>query len=274
MGSCYHYVSDYLTHLAHCADVTREYCTRFCGILLVDGKYIKVKGYGKEIPVIYGIDYQTHDIPSYSLVRGESYLGCKRFFESIKLCGYPLTAIISDDNKNIRDAASYIFPKTITQLCLNHYQQSVKKTLDLDFNPRHREFYRSFKTLFTMKRDESDFNRRAKGILGDFQDEAHCVQVMIDCYRKLPLLRGWSQGKHIPTTTNLIESFNSHLEGRLKSIKGFESFAHANTWLNAYFLNRRVKKFTDCEGKFERLNGKTSLSQTQKPGIDIPDFFH
>jgi len=125
-----------------------------------------------------------------------------------------------------------------------------------------------------MKRDESDFNRRAKGILGDFQDEAHCVQVMIDCYRKLPLLRGWSQGKHIPTTTNLIESFNSHLEGRLKSIKCFESFAHANTWLNAYFLNRRVKKFTDCEGKFERLNGKTSLSQTQKPGIDIPDFFH
>lgn len=274
VGTCYNKVNDYLCSLPHCADVTREFCARFCGVLLVDGKYVKVKGYRREIPVIYGIDYQTHDIPTYSLVRGENYLACKRFFESVKLSGYPLTSIVSDDNKNIRDAATYIFPNTVAQLCLNHYQQSVKNTLDLECNQTHREFYRSFKTLFTFKRAEADFNRRAKGILGDFKADPVCVAVMVECYRKLPLLRGWSQGKRIPTTTNLIESFNSHLEGRLRSIKGFESYAHANTWLNAYFLNRRQKKFTDCEGKFKRLNGKTSLSQTQKSGIDVPDYFH
>lgn len=238
------------------------------------GKYVKVKGYRKEIPVIYGIDYQTHDIPSYSLVRGENYLACKRFFESIKLSGYPLTSVVSDDNKNIREAAQYIFPNTIIQLCLNHYQQAVKHSLDLDNNPIHREFFRSFKTLFSDKRSLDDFNRRAKGILGDFCSDPICVQTMVDCYKKLPLLRGWSQSHKIPTTTNLIESFNSHLEGRLKTIKGFESFVHANTWLNAYFLNRRQKKFTDCVGKFKRLNGTTSLSQTQKSGIDIPNLFN
>jgi transposase-like protein len=233
VGSCYNKVSSYLNDLPHCADVTRDYCLKFCGVLLVDGKYVKVKGYRKEIPVIYGIDYQTHDIPSYALVRGESYLACKRFFESIKLANYPLTAIVSDDNKNIRDAATYIFPNIIIQLCLNHYQQTVKNTLDLDNNPTHRAFYRSFTTLFDIKRSEDDFNRRAKGILGWFKDDPVCVAAMVDCYRKLPLLTGWRQGKHIPTTTNLIESFNSHLEGRLKTIKGFESFAHANIWVNA-----------------------------------------
>ena len=35
-----------------CIDVTRNYCSRFCGILLVDGKYLKIKGYKKKIPVI------------------------------------------------------------------------------------------------------------------------------------------------------------------------------------------------------------------------------
>ena len=274
VGSCYNKVNQYLQALPHCADITRSYCGRFCGILLVDGKYVKVKGYRKEIPVIYGIDYQTHDIPSYSLVRGENYLACKRFFESIKLSGYPLTSVVSDDNKNIRDAASYVFPNVIIQLCLNHYQQAVKNSLDLDTNPVHRDFFRSFKTLFSDKRSIDDFNRRAKGVLGDFRSDPVCVQTMVDCYRKLSLLRGWSRSRKVPTTTNLIESFNSHLEGRLKTIKGFESYAHANTWLNAYFLNRRFKKFTDCSGKFRGLNGKCSLQKSKKPWIDLPNLFN
>ena len=39
-----------------CIDVTRNYCSRFCGILLVDDKYVKVRGYKKKIPVIYGVE--------------------------------------------------------------------------------------------------------------------------------------------------------------------------------------------------------------------------
>jgi hypothetical protein len=149
----------------------------------------------------------------------------------------------------------------------------VKYTLNLPENPTHQAFYRAFKTLFVTKRSTDDFNRRAKGILHSFREDPLCVSVMVECYRKLPLLTGWQQGKHIPTTTNLIESFNSHLEGRLKTIKGFESFHHANLWLNAYFLHRRTKPFTDCQRKFRTLNGQTSLSQTQIPGIVVPSFF-
>lgn len=67
------------------------------------------------------------------------------------------------------------------------------------------------------------------------------------------------QEKRIPRTTNLIECFNSHLEGRLKSIKGFESITHARSWFNAYFIRRRLKPFTDCQGQFRFLNGKCSL---------------
>jgi hypothetical protein len=39
-----------------------------------------------------------------------------------------------------------------------------------------------------------------------------------------------------PTTTNMIESFNSHLEARLKPLHRFRSFNHAKLWLNGYVL--------------------------------------
>ncbi len=66
----------------------------------------------------------------------------------------------------------------------------------------------------------------------------------------------------MPQTTNLIESFNSHIQGRLETIKGFESFEHANAWLNGYFLKRRSTPFTDCTGKFKHLNEKTSIQES------------
>lgn len=69
---------------------------------------------------------------------------------------------------------------------------------------------------------------------------------------------------HVPRTNNLIESYNSHLESRLKTLKGFKSFIHADNWLNAYFIHRRSKTFTDCEGKFKRLNGFCSLQKTME----------
>ena len=87
-------------------------------------------------------------------------------------------------------------------------------------------------------------------------------KVMLDIARRSPDLLGYLKLKNTPRTTNLIESFNSHLQGRLKTIKGFESFKNAQTWLNIYFLRRRLKKFTDCEKQFKKLNGTASLELT------------
>lgn len=45
--------------------LSKELCDpkRFCGILIIDGKYVAVKGFNAKIPFVYGIDYLTHDIP-------------------------------------------------------------------------------------------------------------------------------------------------------------------------------------------------------------------
>ena len=64
---------------------------------------------------------------------------------------------------------------------------------------------------------------------------------------------------NIPGTTNIMEGYNSQLELRLNSIKGFEGVATAENYINAWILKRRFSKFTDCKKQFKNLNGKTPL---------------
>lgn len=273
VGKIYSLVSNYLESLPHVADVTRKYCVRYSGILEVDGKYVAVKGYDRKIPALYGVDYQTHDIPHYKLSVAENYQTCLSFFSSLRLLSYPLQAIICDENTNIYEAARYVYPKVVIQLCQNHYKENIRRSLDLTVNQQYITFMKLVEELFLFKRTPDDFNHKAKLILSKCSQDPLCTAVLADIYRNQNLLLGWRDGKHIPTTTNLIESFNSHLQGRLKTVKGFESFKHADLWLNGYFLRRRTKKFTNCMGKFRSLNGWSSLQKSKKPDVDIPPFF-
>ncbi len=273
VGTAYNRVEQGLKKLPTCIDVTRWYCQKFQGILLVDGKYVKVKKNTRKIPVLYGVDYKTHDIPHYRLTKAEDYLNCKKYFESIKLTDYPLQAIVCDDNINIYNAAKYVFPNVVIQLCHVHFLRNVKYSLDLDTNQYHQLFYPVLSKLLIEKRSKQDFEKKAANLVKQFSKDEVCSSILIDLARKQSLLQGYLQHCGTPTTTNLIESMNSHLEARVRPLKGFESFKHADLWLNGYFLRRRTRKFTDCSGKFKRLNGKTSLEITKKPGIDVPIFF-
>lgn len=254
--------------LPHCADITRKYCDRFCGLLLVDGKYIAIKGHTRKIPVLYGIDYLTHDIPTYILSTAENPQTCRKFFSSLRLLNYPLQGIVSDDNQSIYQSATFIYPKTVSQLCQNHYKQSLRLSLGIGRDPTYLPFMKEIEFLFQKKRSMPEFNHLAGKIYLRYSQDQICVSVMADIQKRLPQLLAYTTLPGLPTTNNLIESYNSHLEGRLKTIKGFESFEHANFWLNAYFIKRRLKKFTDCSGKFYSLNGTCSIQNTIKTGQD------
>lgn len=273
VGSAYNYCSKALKELPTCIDVTRYYCQKFQGVLLTDGKYLKVKSYDRKIPVIYGIDYQTHDIPHYRLCLAENYLSCKKFFSSLKLTNYVLQALVCDDNNCIYSAAKYVYPQVVVQLCHLHFLRNMKTLLDLENSQLHKLFFNLLCRLLIQKRAKEDFDKKAANLVTQFNQDKICSSILIELARKQPLLQGYLNHKGTPTTTNLIESFNSHLESRIKPLKGFESFKHANLWLNAYFLRRRTKKFTDCTHKFNRLNGKTSLEISKKCDIDLPSFF-
>ncbi|MEI6494951.1 MAG: hypothetical protein WCO03_02715 [bacterium] len=97
--------------------------------------------------------------------------------------------------------------------------------------------------------------RLVRKLLADFRDN----QEYLLNYLKYPHL-------NIPRTTNLLEGFNSQLELRLSSIRGFETVETAKNYVNAWIVKRRFTKFTDCKKQFKKLNGKSPL---ECAGVDI-----
>lgn len=272
VGKSYEVYFEVLERLPLCIDITRNYCNKFCGILLVDGKYIKVKGYDRKIPVIYGIDYLTHDVVHFVFGPSENYSLLLKFFSSLKLANYPLQAIISDDNQNTPQACLKVYPTAIWQLCQNHYKHNLRITLNLNNDPTYKPFMNEIETLFSNKISPEDFKSRASKIYNKYSNtDDLCKKVMLDIARRSGDLLAYLKLSHVPRTNNLIESFNSHLQGRLKTIKGFQNFKTAKLWLNAYFLKRRLKPFTDCTKQFKKLNGKCSLQQTLKDNYKVED---
>lgn len=250
---------DALDKLPHCADITRKYCNKFCGILSVDGKYIKIKGYERKIPVIYGIDYLTRDIPNYILSPSENYPALKSFFASLRLLKYPLQALVSDDNYNIPEACKSIYPGVVTQLCQIHFKENIKVELNLKNEDTYKSFMYEINKLFAKRRSLVEFDGVAGKIYWKYRDNPKCKSVLLDIQRRKMELLAYTDIPRVPRTSNLIESYNSHLQGRLKTIKGFESFNRADSWLNACFVRRRLKTFTSCDTPFRYLNGHSSI---------------
>ncbi len=246
-GSAYSKCFNALENLPHCADLTRNYCSKFSGILLVDGKF-NVKGYDHKIPVIYGIDYHTHDIPTYVLSVAENFVSLVKFFRSLRLLNYPLQYLVSDDNLNIPNACREIYPKMLWQLCTNHLKENIRKSLEVRTNSFYRPFMFEIETLLSIKHSEDDFNRIAKNIFNRYKNDSLCVSILLDLERRKYNLLGF---RNTPTTNNLIESFNSQFQAKFRLIKSFDSFKYANLWVNGYILKRRYRTFTDCEGKFK-----------------------
>jgi len=253
-------------------DLTKKCCSKYSGILNIDGKYVKVKGYKKKIPFIYGIDFLSHDPIVCQLALSESkqaYLSILRFLKEID---YPLKVVVADEIPSLRLALKQVFPGIPVQLCHTHFLENIRNNLHVRTDPTYRHFFNSLnKHLFHLPQNKEErvigfariFNKQAKGcamletILHNIQDK----QQELFTYQKIA---------GCPATNNIIESSNSHLQARLKSIKGFQSFSSAESFLNAYLIKRRTKPFTDCGHPFKHLNGFCSLQMTISPNLPWP----
>ena len=282
IGKTYELLRKEIFALPQNEEVTLQYCNpkRFGGFLVVDGKYVKVKGYDQKIPLLWGIDYQTHDIPVALLAPSESFIAWKQFFTKIKNVGYPLLAVIHDDRESIGMAAEYVFPKAISQLCHVHFLENIRKELKVRSDETYRNFVADIEEhIFDLdKLGRKRLEGRIRWREPRHRDDAVKLATLNYIFEHARELTGYVKAeawfhKGCPKDTQLIECYNKHLEGRLKTIQGFESFETAKKWLNAYALYRRLKPFTDCTKKFRNLNGKSSLEQTRRGGLTLPKLF-
>lgn len=236
---------------------------------------MKVKGYDKKIPFVYGIDYLTHDIPLGMLLPSENFEALKRFFKILKILGYPLRVVIADDILSLRMALSYVYHRARIQLCHNHYLENIRRILNVRTEEKYRIFFYALqKYVFSEKDDKEYLTKRLDKVLSFCRPSDELTRaIVIDIFKRKDELFAYQDIPNCPRTTNLIEAYNSHLQGRLKTIKGFKSFRSAESFLNAWLVRRRTKAFTDCKEKFKYLNGKTSLSQALKRGMTLPEIY-
>ncbi len=247
--------------------ITLDLCDpkRFCGRLIIDGKYIAVKGFDKKIPFIYGIDYLTHDIVHGDLSPVEDEMAFSQFFQKLYDLGYDLKIAVADDRPGIKQALNKVFPYARLQLCHNHYLENIRGELRVRTEERYRHFFNSLRLhVFLEGTDEEKIDAGLEHVLRNHAAHSPKLQDIIweIKRRREDLFNYLIPG--CPNNTNLIELFNSHVNARLESIKGFQSFESARRWLNAWMVRRRTKTFTDCRKKFKYLNKHCSLEFTIK----------
>jgi len=257
----YNRVFTELKQLPDCEDITKQYCTYKSGILIIDGKYMKVRGYKEKIPFIYGIDYETHDILFGILVPWENEAAFLQFFRILKSLNYPLSVVVADDRSALPLALKQLYPGVPLQLCQNHYLENIRQALHVRTDPTHQHFFNSLKQhVFDEYKDDAQLDAALHHVLTERSEHLLLRQsIVMAIHHRRKELFAYQNIPNCPNNTNLIELFNSHFNGRLKTIKGFKTKEHALLWLNGMLLRRRTNPFTDCGPKFKHLNGKSSL---------------
>lgn len=263
--------------------LTKNLCDplRFCGILILDGKYLAVRGYDAKIPVIYGIDYLSHDIPVGDLFVAEDGTAFYRFFRTLREeLHYPLRAVVADDRSGLKQALNQVFPYAKLQLCHNHYLNNLRDLLKIKTQEKYHHFFNSLmRHVFQAQTEVAVMAGLTHVFMKRAKKSQALSNIVLDIRDRREDLFNYLQIENCPNSTNLVELYNSHLEGRLKTIKGFQSFDSARKWFNAYLIRRRTKTLTDCKAKFKHLNGLTSLQMTirdqrlwptETPGIKLP----
>lgn len=239
---------------------------------MVDGKYVRVRGFERKIPFIYGIDYLTHDIPVCLLAPSENYLALKSFFTKVKNANYKLRGMVCDDNGSTMLALKDVFPDTPIELCHNHFLENIRRSLSTRSNEKYRPFILELKKAIFCKKlkKKKDIQKDLHLLLEKYVGDSTAVAALLYIEQHLDYLTNHLKIGACPKTNNLIESYNKQLNGRLKTIQGFENFYYAERWLSAWILQRRLSPFTDCRGRFKSLNGKCSLEKTIKGDFTLP----
>jgi transposase-like protein len=257
----YNIVEKEMNHLPPNDWITLKYSKRKGRILHIDGKFVKVRGYEKKIPFMYVIDYFTHDIPTGILVLGESFQAYMKLLIALKELGYDPDVVVSDEAPSLPMALELVFPRVKQQLCLVHFLENIRVVLKIRTETRYRYFFQELTNIFKRYTPLKERLFVLEGLREKYVNDFSVAEIIDRILDKYSTLFTFESFPNCPSTNNIIEAFNSHLNGRLKTIKGFKSFVSAKRWLNAWMIRRRTKPFTDCEGQFKHLNGRCSLEE-------------
>jgi transposase-like protein len=174
-------------------------------------------------------------------------------FKEIKALGYELRVVVSDGGTGIYSALR-AFGIRRHQRCHIHLLRDLKTGLRIHAKrPRivlRKYYWVRYAKLVLNSTDEIQLTLRVKQFervvftmwQGGGDVELNAIRGFI---RTLPLAFTFMQYEklwNIPKTTNVLEGYISHLNARLKTMRGLKSPANAGRILNAihYFLRKKL----------------------------------
>lgn len=256
---------------------THKYCDRFSKIFLFDGKYFNIASEKYDWVLLWGIDYFRHDIPVFTIAPNENYQSWSKCFSYFRILNCQPELIVCDDNVNLKMAARNRFLGCKIQTCYNHFKENIRRNLHIrsETGKQYKDFMRRIESVLSSSQKLADhtLNDWMFCLFRDYKHDPVCLSILTNIEKYKKELLAYRGVKHAPVTTNLIEGMNSHIEARLQALRSFQTIEYARLWFNGYILKRRFSKFTDCQGKFRFLTGKSGLMMTQKQGVVLPTYF-
>lgn len=208
-GNAWNICNTGLNNLPDNNKLTFKYCSRFSNIHIPDGKYIHIKGYQRKIPLLWGIDYTTHDIPVFLLAPSENFQSWGKYFELFRIINHYPILIICDDNTALKTAARLKFPKAKIQTCYNHFKESIRRDLRVRTDITYKGFSLGIDRILSKKRSERDLNGQLQKLYERNQNNLVCVKIIADIERNKEDFLAFTGVKCAPATNNMIECYGS-----------------------------------------------------------------
>lgn len=221
------------------------------GILILDGKHIKVKGvkYYESL----GLDPGLGLIGRCFRKGGESTWGYREIIRTVQEAGYQIKAVVSDGGTGIFSALRHFGIKK-HQRCHVHLLRDLRTGLRMN-NKRPKSVLRKFyctryAKLLLAANDEGLLTLRLKhfdrviSVMWPAYGEVE-INAVKGFLNTLPLaftFMDYGKFLDIPKTTNALEGYISHLNARLKTMRGLKNPANAGRILNAIHYFLRSKK--------------------------------
>lgn len=258
---------------AHCksfAEVAAELQPQWSGILLADGRTVRIQGVKHALCLT--ADGGTQDIPHAGLFAHEDFAAWQATLSQTKALPYLPKGLVLDEDPALLAAACKVFPGVPLQLCVNHVSRALARWLRYGYTgPRrlvapffalcHRLCYATNPQHVEALRIEWE-RERPRFVRGGLREAVMTFEA------KFPSLWVHFAYPGMSRTNNVIEGIIRQLGRKIDDTDGFQSFGTAWRMLQLLILRYRFHRFS-CS----RIRGHNGLSPLTLAGVQT-DHLH
>jgi len=241
-------------------ELSMELKPTWSGYLALDSDDINVFRHKEHL--LIAVDVGTLDIPNALLCKHQGQLDWELLLETLKQLHYPFKAIISDGAFTLLSAVKRSLPNIPHQVCVRHFEDESYRFLRyrkhrMPVDPKLTELFMKYLHDVLYAPTNERYLCELHNLISIQHPDLKPVTTRLQHHYKY--LTPHLFDANIPRTTNVIENIISQLDLKLNPIIKFGSHESAWNTLKLVISWYRFKKFSSCNKKNQRNNGKSPL---------------